>query len=71
MNTRAVLFTGEVKNPMGLMDIPNAFYSYAQGSFLFMKKISEYTKKYSTSELPKSMATDTNYRKDTCGSKTR
>ncbi len=49
---KAVLFTGEVKI-YGIMDIPFRFIHMVQALLLFMKKYPEYTKKYSTSELPK------------------
>ncbi|HMB44746.1 MAG TPA: pyridoxamine 5'-phosphate oxidase family protein, partial [Candidatus Methanoperedens sp.] len=49
---KAVLFTGEVKI-YGIMDIPFRFIHMLQALLLFMKKYPEYTKKYSTSELPK------------------
>ncbi|MCX9026940.1 MAG: pyridoxamine 5'-phosphate oxidase family protein [Candidatus Methanoperedens sp.] len=49
---KAVLFTGEVKI-YGIMDIPMHFIHMLAALSLFMKKYPEYTKKYSTSELPK------------------
>ena len=49
---KAVLFTGEVKI-YGIMDIPMHFIDMLAALKLFMKKYPEYTKKYSTSELPK------------------
>jgi nitroimidazol reductase NimA-like FMN-containing flavoprotein (pyridoxamine 5'-phosphate oxidase superfamily) len=49
---KAVLFTGEVKI-YGLMDIPLSLFRMIGALHLFMKKYPEYTKKYSTSELPK------------------
>jgi len=49
---KAVLFTGEVKI-YGIMDIPLRFIHMLKAISLFMKKYPEYTKKYSTSELPK------------------
>ncbi len=49
---KAVLFTGEVKI-YGLADIPVRFIRMLQALHLFIKKYPEYTRKYSTSELPK------------------
>lgn len=49
---KAVLFTGEVKI-YGIMDIPFRFFHMLKAINLFMKKYPEYTRKYSTSELPK------------------
>jgi len=49
---KAVMFTGEVKI-YGLRDIPLGFFRMIGALNLFMKKYPDYTKKYSTSELPK------------------
>ncbi len=49
---KAVLFTGEVKI-YGVLDIPLRFIQMLQALKLFIKKYPEYTRKYSTSELPK------------------
>ena len=49
---KAVLFTGEVKI-YGLLDIPLKFIQMLGAVHLFIKKYPEYTRKYSTSELPK------------------
>jgi nitroimidazol reductase NimA-like FMN-containing flavoprotein (pyridoxamine 5'-phosphate oxidase superfamily) len=49
---KAVMFTGEVKI-YGLMDIPLSLFRMIGAIHLFMKKYPDYTKKYSTSELPK------------------
>ena len=49
---KAVLFTGEVKI-YGLLDIPLRFIRMLSALSLFIKKYPEYTRKYSTSELPK------------------
>ncbi len=49
---KAVLFTGEVK-VYGLLDVPLRLIQMLAALKLFMKKYPEYTKKYSTSELPK------------------
>ncbi len=49
---KAVLFTGEVKI-YGLLDIPLRFISMLRALSLFIKKYPEYTRKYSTSELPR------------------
>lgn len=49
---KAVMFTGEVKI-YGLMDIPLRLFRMIGALNLFMKKYPDYTKKYSTSELPK------------------
>ena len=49
---KAVLFTGEVKI-YGLRDIPLKFIQMLSALHLFIKKYPEYTRKYSTSELPK------------------
>jgi nitroimidazol reductase NimA-like FMN-containing flavoprotein (pyridoxamine 5'-phosphate oxidase superfamily) len=49
---KAVMFTGEVKI-YGLMDIPLRLFRMIGALHLFMKKYPDYTKKYSTSELPK------------------
>lgn len=49
---KAVLFIGEVKI-YGVMDIPLRFIQMVRAIKLFIKKYPEYTKKYSTSELPK------------------
>jgi nitroimidazol reductase NimA-like FMN-containing flavoprotein (pyridoxamine 5'-phosphate oxidase superfamily) len=49
---KAVMFTGEVKI-YGLMDIPLRLFRMIGAISIFMKKYPEYTKKYSTSELPK------------------
>jgi len=67
---KAVLFTGEVKI-YGIMDIPMHFIHMLRALSLFMKKYPEYTKKIFNFRIAKSMATDTNYCKDTRGSKTR
>jgi len=49
---KAVLFTGEVK-VYGLLDVPLRLFQMLAALKLFMKKYPEYTRKYSTSELPK------------------
>ncbi|MFA4935662.1 MAG: pyridoxamine 5'-phosphate oxidase family protein [Candidatus Methanoperedens sp.] len=49
---KAVLFTGEVKI-YGLLDVPLRLVQMLQTLSLFIKKYPEYTRKYSTSELPK------------------
>ncbi len=49
---KAVLFTGEVKI-YGVRDIPFRFIQMLAALHLFIKKYPEYTRKYSTSELPK------------------
>jgi len=49
---KAVLFTGEVKI-YGIIDVPLHLIDMLAALKLFMKKYPEYTKKYSTSELPK------------------
>ncbi|MCE8423227.1 MAG: pyridoxamine 5'-phosphate oxidase family protein [Candidatus Methanoperedens sp.] len=49
---KAVLFTGEAKI-YGIMDIPLRTFKMLSALHLFIKKYPEYTKKYSTSELPK------------------
>jgi nitroimidazol reductase NimA-like FMN-containing flavoprotein (pyridoxamine 5'-phosphate oxidase superfamily) len=49
---KAVMFTGEVKI-YGLIDIPLSLFRMIGALHLFMKKYPDYTKKYSTSELPK------------------
>jgi hypothetical protein len=49
---KAVLFIGEAKI-YGLWDIPLRFIQMLGARSLFLKKYPEYTKKYSTSELPK------------------
>ncbi|KCZ73565.1 putative flavin-nucleotide-binding protein [Candidatus Methanoperedens nitroreducens] len=49
---KAVLFTGEVKI-YGLLDIPLLFSRMLQARRLFMRKYPEYTRKYSTSQLPR------------------
>jgi nitroimidazol reductase NimA-like FMN-containing flavoprotein (pyridoxamine 5'-phosphate oxidase superfamily) len=49
---KAVLFTGEAKI-YGLWDIPLRFIQMLRTRNLFMKKYPEYTRKYSTSELPR------------------
>ncbi|MFZ2411714.1 MAG: pyridoxamine 5'-phosphate oxidase family protein [Candidatus Methanoperedens sp.] len=49
---KAVLFTGEVKI-YGLLDVPLRLAQMLQTLSLFIKKYPEYTRKYSTSELPK------------------
>ncbi len=49
---KAVLFIGEVKI-YGIMDIPLRLFHMLKAIKLFMIKYPEYTKKYSTSELPK------------------
>lgn len=49
---KAVLFTGEVKI-YGLLDVPVRLVQMLQTISLFIKKYPEYTRKYSTSELPK------------------
>lgn len=49
---KAVLFMGQVKI-YGIMDIPFSFFRMLSVLHFFIKKYPEYTKKYSTSELPK------------------
>ncbi len=49
---KAVLFTGKVKI-YGLLDVPLQFIQMLRTLRLFIMKYPEYTKKYSTSELPK------------------
>ena len=49
---KAVLFTGEAKI-YGLLDVPLHLARMLQTISLFIKKYPEYTRKYSTSELPK------------------
>jgi nitroimidazol reductase NimA-like FMN-containing flavoprotein (pyridoxamine 5'-phosphate oxidase superfamily) len=49
---KAVLFRGEVKI-YGMLDIPLRLFRMLAALRLFMKKYPEYTRKYSTSELPK------------------
>ncbi|MDO9097188.1 MAG: pyridoxamine 5'-phosphate oxidase family protein [Candidatus Methanoperedens sp.] len=49
---KAVLFTGEVKI-YGLLDVLFRLVQMLQTRSLFIKKYPEYTRKYSTSELPK------------------
>jgi nitroimidazol reductase NimA-like FMN-containing flavoprotein (pyridoxamine 5'-phosphate oxidase superfamily) len=49
---KAVMFTGEVK-VYGITDIPLRFIQMLTALRLFIKKYPEYTRKYSTSELPK------------------
>ncbi|MCX9083432.1 MAG: pyridoxamine 5'-phosphate oxidase family protein [Candidatus Methanoperedens sp.] len=49
---KAVMFTGEVKI-YGLKDIPLSLFRMLGTLHHFMKKYPDYTKKYSTSELPK------------------
>ncbi len=49
---KAVLFMGEVKI-FGILDIPFHFIQMLLARQLFLKKYPEYTRKYSTSELPK------------------
>lgn len=49
---KAVLFTGKVKI-YGLLDVPLRFIQMLRTLRLFIMKYPEYTRKYSTSELPK------------------
>ncbi len=49
---KAVLFMGETKI-YGVLDVPLRFINMLSTLHLFMKKYPEYTRKYSTSELPK------------------
>jgi nitroimidazol reductase NimA-like FMN-containing flavoprotein (pyridoxamine 5'-phosphate oxidase superfamily) len=49
---KAVLFTGETKI-YGVLDVPLRFINMLSTLRLFIKKYPEYTRKYSTSELPK------------------
>ncbi len=49
---KAVLFTGEVKI-YGLRDVPLRLKQMLEARKLFLKKYPEYTRKYSTSELPR------------------
>jgi nitroimidazol reductase NimA-like FMN-containing flavoprotein (pyridoxamine 5'-phosphate oxidase superfamily) len=49
---KAVMFAGEVKI-YGVLDIPLRLFHMLSALRLFIKKYPEYTKKYSTSELPK------------------
>ena len=49
---KAVLFTGKVKI-YGLLDVPLRVIQMLAALKLFIKKYPEYTRKYSTSELPK------------------
>jgi len=49
---KAVLFKGEVKI-YGMLDIPLHLVQMLSALHLFIKKYPEYTRKYSTSELPK------------------